>query len=270
MGPREFFADHAVFTASEFGRALGSRSVVSRNSLLTYHEGRGHLHRIRRGLYLSVSPGKDPGKAPVDPFLVAGKLAPDAILGYHTALAFYGKAYSVRQLFTYLTDTAARPFKHGEYSFRPVLFPKGLRDSSQTGFGVKVAERAGSHFRVTGYERTLVDVLDRLDLVGGWEEAWRSLEAVEFFDLEKVVEYATLLGVATTAAKVGLFLTQHRESFLVEERHLAALRKLRPRSPHYLEPRRNNESVAGGGKFVPDWNLVVPAALAERTWQEVA
>jgi hypothetical protein len=46
--------------------------------------------------------------------------------------------------------------------------------------------------RVAGLERTLVDVLDRPDLSGSWEEIWRSLESVEFFDLDKVVEYALL------------------------------------------------------------------------------
>ena len=66
----------------------------------------------------------------------------------------------------------------------------------------------------------MVDVLNRPDLSGGWEEIWRSLESVEFFDFDKVVEYALLLGNATTAAKVGLFLEQHREPLMVEEKHL--------------------------------------------------
>ncbi|MDO8723214.1 MAG: hypothetical protein Q7J31_13475 [Syntrophales bacterium] len=54
--------------------------------------------------------------------------------------------------------------------------------------------------RVTGLERTFVDVLYRPDLSGSWEEIWRSLETVEFFDLDKVAAYVVLLGNATTAA----------------------------------------------------------------------
>ena len=65
---------------------------------------------------------------------------------------------------------------------------------------------------MTGLERTLVDVLNRPDLTGSWEEIWRSLESVEFFDLDKVAEYVHLLGNATTAAKVDFFLEQHREA----------------------------------------------------------
>ena len=111
-------------------------------------------------------------------------------------------------------------------------------------------------------------MLDRPDLSGGWEESWRSLASVEFFDLDRVVEYTVLLGSATIAAKVGLFLSQHREKLMVEESHLASLRKRKPRAPHYLEPARHGEP--GDGKFISEWNLIVPRGLAERTWEEVA
>jgi predicted transcriptional regulator of viral defense system len=118
--------------------------------------------------------------------------------------------------------------------------------------------------RVTSLERTLVDVLNRPDLSGGWEEIWRSLESVEFFDLDKVVEYALLLGNATTAAKVGFFLEQHREPLMVEEKHLKSLHGLRPRQPHYLDRDKRKS-----GRLVSGWNLVVPREVFERTWAEV-
>lgn len=114
--------------------------------------------------------------------------------------------------------------------------------------------------RVTSLDRTLVDVLDRPDLGGGWEEIWRCLESVEYFDLDKVVEYVQLLDNATTAAKVGYYLEQHAESLMVEEKHLKPLRQLRPKKPHYLQRGKR-------GKLVNDWNLVIPISLAERSWE---
>ena len=105
-------------------------------------------------------------------------------------------------------------------------------------------ERAGMSLRVTSLER--------------------SLESVESFDLEKVVEYALLLGNATTASKVGFPLEQHRETLMVEERHLKELRRRRPRQPHYLD--RNKR---GSGSLVAEWNLVVPVEVIERSCAEV-
>ena len=43
--------------------------------------------------------------------------------------------------------------------------------------GVESHHRHDVDVRVTGYERTLVNVLDRPDLTGSWEEIWRSLES---------------------------------------------------------------------------------------------
>jgi len=130
-------------------------------------------------------------------------------------------------------------------------------------FGVECQTRSGVELRVTSHERTLVDMLDRPDLTGSWEEIWRSLEAVEFFDLDQVVEYTRVLGNATTAAKVGFFLEQHRESLMVQEMHLNELRKLCPKQPHYLERGRPNHC-----KWVKGWNLMIPTEILGRTWGE--
>jgi predicted transcriptional regulator of viral defense system len=118
--------------------------------------------------------------------------------------------------------------------------------------------------RVTSLERTLVDVLDRPDLSGSWEEIWRSLESVEFYDLDNVVAYVRLLGNATTAAKVGFFLAEHREPLMVEDRHLKSLEELRPLRPHYLD-----RSKREPGRLVLEWNLVVSEEVLERSWGEV-
>ena len=116
---------------------------------------------------------------------------------------------------------------------------------------------------ITGLERTFVDVLNRPDLSGSWEEIWRSLETVEYFDLDKVTEYTLLLENATTAAKVGFFLDQHRESLMVEDVHLKAIHDLCPRRPHYME-----RSLRKSGRFVSAWNLVVPEEIINRSWEE--
>lgn len=41
--------------------------------------------------------------------------------------------------------------------------------------------RSGVNIKVTSLARTIVDVLDRIDLAGGWEEVWRVLDTVTVF-----------------------------------------------------------------------------------------
>lgn len=238
-----------------------SRNERTREAILSYHLKARHLVRIRRGLYAVVPPGAEPTTAPVDPWLVAAKLAEDSVLAYHTALELQGKARSVFETFYFQVGKPVRTTTFREQRFIGVLFPKSLRELGQEFFATKVMERAGIEFRVTTLERTLVDLHARPDLGGGWEEIWRSLESVEYFDLDLIAEYVELLGNRTTAAKVGWFLERHAQALMVEERHLERLRKLRPKQPHYMERNRP-------GTLVGNWNLVVSKALLDLATEE--
>ena len=256
MRVNDFLARNAVFTVQDLDRFLserGSGNAATRKSLLAYHRREGHIVPIRRGLYAAVPPGMRPEESPVDPFLVAARLTEDAVLAYHTALEFHGRAYSVHWTLVYVSARRSLPLEFRRHQFRRAPVPPPLLRNGQEMFGVTRHVRSGAEVRVTSHERTLVDVLDRPDLTGEWEEIWRSLELVEFFDLDQVVEYVRLLDNATTAAKVGFFLQRHREPLMVDETHLEALRRLRPKQPHYLVRARRTNC-----KWVKSWNLMVP------------
>ncbi len=86
---QSFFARHPVFTSDELAHFRGSRGSHNPGTLrvlLARHRARGRLLSVRRGVYSVVPLGMEPESAPVDPYLVASRLAPDAVLGYHTAL----------------------------------------------------------------------------------------------------------------------------------------------------------------------------------------
>jgi len=267
MKLQDFFSRHPVFTYEELVEFLvteGSQNVKTRESILNHYTKTRRLVRARRGLYLTVPQGHTPEKCPVDPYLLASKMAPDSVLAYHTALELHGKAYSVHEEFLYLTRSRSRPLNFRGQRYRGVAFPKKLIEKDLESFGVAMLERSGLDVQVTILERTLVDVLDRPSLGGTWEEIWRSLELVEFFDLDKVVEYTMHLGNATTAAKVGFFLEQHKDTLMPNEDHLDRLRSHIPVQPHYMV--RNGRKA---GRFVRGWNLVVPPEILERRWEEM-
>ena len=265
MTALDYFSTAPVFTHEEFvsARAGKGRSLHTANNILAHHVGAGHLLRVRRGIYATVPRGVSPDAAVVDPYLLATRLTADAVVAYHAALQFHGKAYSVSNRFAYRTRQRTRRFAFRGAEFVPVQLPGSLRTLPDAGGGVVEHRHAGGTARVTTLERTLVDVLDAPEHGGGWEEIWRSLESVEFFDLDAVVTYAVKLGSALTVARVGFFLEQHREPLMVEEHHLEALRTHAPRQPTYLDRRRQS------GRLVSRWNLVVPERVLSRAWGEV-
>lgn len=265
MRSEDFFETHPVFRHGEFVAAHTSsgRSERTSNSLLRKHLAKGRLIRVQRGVYAVVPRSVAPEAASIDPYQVATKLAEDAVVAYHAALQFHGRAYSVSRRFHYLTRRRARSLAFRGLEFVPVQASRKLRDLTDLGGGILDLPHAGGTVRVATLERTLVEVLDAPNKGGGWEEIWRSLEMVEFFDLDAVIDYARKLGSAVASARVGFFLEQHREALMVEDMHLARLKELSPRGPRYFDPKRTP------GKFVSAWNLVIPEQVIRRSWEEV-
>ena len=266
-GLPEFFRSHPIFTSDElaiFLKARGSDHPRNRESLVRYHRDRGAIFQIRKGLYCSLSPGIPAEQCPIDSYLLASKLAPDAVLAYHTALDVHGRSYSVQQRLVYITlkSPAGSTFNFRGIAYTAVSPPKQLAGTEPE---VQHMDRAGQQVRVTSLERTLVDVLDRPRLSGGWEEIWRSLETIPYLDPDRVIHYALLLKKSTTIARVGFYLAQHREPLMVEEDHLKRLREHRPRSPKYL-----TSDPAKSGRLVPEWNLIVPESVLQKSWEEPA
>ena len=245
MRHEPFFLSHPVFTGREFAEHLslgGQNGARTKDTILAYHTETGRIVRIRRGLYAAAPPGYDGDSFPIDPYLIASRLTRDSVLTHHTALQFHGRAHTLWRQFSYQATRPAVPLTFRSNVFRGTRFPSAL----------------------VSRDARLFDVLNRPRYSGGWEEVWRSLESVEFFDLDRVVEYALLLDNATTVARVGFFLEQHRDPLMVGEAHLARLRHHRPRRPHYLDRARRV------GRLVTDWNLIVPTDVMERSWAEVA
>ena len=266
MRHEAFFHRHPVFTGDEFAEYLssgGKHGARTKESILAYHARTRRIVRIRRGLYATVPPGSDSDSFPIDPYLIASRLSQDAVLSHHTALQYHGRAYTVWRQFSYQSKRPALPLRFRSNEFRGSRFPSALVDRGAELTDVLTVERANVSLKVASLERTLVDVLNRPRYSGGWEEVWRSLESVEFFDLDRVVEYALLLNNATTVAKVGYFLQQHQDTLMADEAHLARLRVHRPRRPHHLDRAKRV------GRLVPEWNLVVPLEVMERSWGEV-
>ena len=267
MKHADFFRRHPVFTGQELAAHLAVHGEVGprgQEALLAYHRRRGRIVRIRQGLYAVIPQGADPESYPVDPYLVAAKLTPDAVLSHHTALEFHGRAYSVWGHRIYSAARPPGPLTFQSQVYRGARFPTALRRANAEHADVQQVERAGVPVHVTSLERTLVDAVDRPDLAGGWEEVWRSLASIEFLDLDRVVAYALELDNATTIARVGFIVSQHRDTWMITDRQLQPLHDRRPKRPHYLD-RSRRES----GRLVKDWNLVVPPDVLDRTWGEV-
>jgi predicted transcriptional regulator of viral defense system len=265
MKINEFLNNYPVFTRAEIENFWQKKDPVKSKAIeqiLQYHQKKGHIVKIRRNLYANVPLGRNPDTYSVDEFLIASKITSDAVLGYHTALEFFGHAYSVHNRYTYLTEKLASPFEFKGTTYKPISFPKRLLRKKKSKMFVEQIDHQGLYVEVTSLERTLVDMLDKGNLSGGWEEIWRSYLGIGYLDLEKVLEYTKNLENATTAAKVGYFLEENKETFSVRNTDLQQIEQWIPKQPTYMDKR------LGKGTLVKRWNLIVPDYIVNHGWEE--
>lgn len=262
-----FLDNHSVFTLEELDSFLSTYrtgNTNTRKALIAYYKNRGKVISIRRGLYATVPKGFDTKNYQVDPFILASKLAADAVLSHHTALEVLGKAYSMTRRVTFLSTSKVAPLKFQGMTYQRVRVHPELTFQKKEEFGTTTIIRQDSEIKLTGFERTLVDLLARPDLAGGWEEIWRSLESIEYFDLDIIYDYLLLLNNTTSFAKVGFYLEQHKKALMVEEPFLQKLEQHKPKSLHYTE-RHNRKDCT----LLKRWNLLVPGELLNRSWGDV-
>lgn len=257
LTPAQFLGQHRVFTRQELLAALtaSGRNEAAVQSSLEAWLREERVRSVKRGVFVRSGITL----AHVDYLALGARLAPDAALAYQSALEVHGWARSHVEDVFFATRTKVLPLTFDQRRFTPVRPRVGLVRATNAERWVRTIDRGGHELRVTTRERTTVDALDRVDLAGGIEEAWRSCSAVEALDHDLVLEYVKLLDVDVLTAKVGFFLEVHRESLLVPERILVELERRRPAAPVYMLRGRP-------GKLAKRWNLLVPEALIQEEW----
>lgn len=261
-----FFYTHPVFRYEEFAHWRAEQGASNPHAVrkaLLYHTKAGRLLNVRRGVYAVVPPDETPEQVSVDPYLLASKASNDSVLAYHTALELHGVNYSVFEQFTFITSQKIKPFDFRGQWFQSVALPLALQKSGKSDFGIEKANRQGMAIQVTGLARTFVDVLDRVELSGGWEEAIRSISNMAVLDVNAVIQYCLILNNRILAAKVGFFLEQRQGAFAVSDEVLKPLLEKKPLTSQSLVSHDREK-----GQLVKKWNLILPLHVLKKSWEE--
>jgi len=249
MSPERFLVSHRVFTRGELLAVLEGRAAATVDRTLTRWRHQGRIEPVKRGLFVRLGPGEGPPDYPA----LAARMAPDAAVAFHTALEVHGCAQSLFERFHFVTRTGVKTVSYRGRDLVPVR-PRAQLPADGGEAWIETHERDGLEMRVTSLERTAVDVLDRPNLAGGVEEAWRSLANLPAIDPVALLDYVLALKSARVAARVGYFLESRREELAIPASTLAALQDLLPEHPVYMER-------ALGGRLNRRWRVIVPPEL---------
>jgi predicted transcriptional regulator of viral defense system len=207
-----------------------------------------HVVKVRRGLY-EIVPIEQVGseKPAADKFLLARKVTSPYCLAYHSALEIHGVANTA---FYNLVDLAS-PKQFRNFGYEGVNYRWIPR---QDLLGTEKTIWGSVPIVVTDRERTVLDCIDRIDLAGGFEEAFKSLSSMRNVNFEKLYSYAATQRKRILLHKLGFFLSQEqiRESWRIGDEQLARIKEKLSSKIYYFLAHK------GTGRLVKEWNLIVP------------
>jgi len=248
--------DDIVERASSIIDTTPNRGYIYRKYVRRLIE-RGKLQRIRKGLYIVLSPLEEPKKHIVNKLLIASKIKDEYYLGFHTALEYYGCASSFYNE-AYICVKAKNRFDQFEYkrfSFKPVF----VEDTT-----IEVEEKyyQRSIIKVSTKERTFIECIDRVQYAGGWEESIKSLEGLGGLNMEKLLNLLYTYRKDILFRRVGyvLELLKNRSPFYehVNEQLLNEIEKQITGPPRYLIYKEE-------GPLSRRWKLYIPKDFQEKT-----
>jgi len=173
--------DDIVIKASKVIEATPNRKYIYRKYVDRLVKS-GKLQKIRKGLYIVLSPLEEPKRHVVDKLLIASKVRKEYYLGFHTALEYYGCASSLynEAYICVKVEDRFNPFQYKRFRFKPVF----VKDVN---LEVEKKRYHGNVVKVSSKERTFIECVDRVQYAGGWEECIKSLEGLGGLNMEKLV-----------------------------------------------------------------------------------
>lgn len=239
--------------------SVGEAAIAMGISTRTASRGLGSLVRqgwarkIRRGIFLIVSPEVEPGRAviPEDPWLLADKLYSPCYIAGWSAAEHWGLTEQLFRSTAVVTAANVRQTQETVAAHRFRLFK--VNPNRITGF-VHVW-RGSARVAVSSLERTIVDGLRRPELCGGIRQVASIMKAYgqsKEHDFKKVLEEASRSGNGATWKRLGYVAEQIWPRSPIQDVALPKISK----GYSSLDP-----TIKRRGKLVRKWNLWVNSAL---------
>ncbi|MCW4051407.1 MAG: hypothetical protein NWE89_16920 [Candidatus Bathyarchaeota archaeon] len=214
---------------------------------------RGKIDRVRRGLYTAIDPITE--RPAADPIIVASKIRENYYLGYYTALTLHGTAYSARTQ-THICVNPSHKFK--EFHYNGVTYTPIYTEDTET--NIQTINHRGHQVRVCGKERLLIELVDKPERVGGWEQALKSLESLGGIDYDQIPTLLRKKDTQIVTRKTG-YILELLQQHSIYHKHLPQetqqeIQNMIKGQPEYLEKTKS-------GPLNKKWMLYIQPRFTE-------
>lgn len=241
----EYINGHHVFTTADLLAAMDSPAAAEEQLRLAVKSGA--VEHVRRGLLVSNHGRFE--DSPVEQTEIVTSLDTNAVVSYHSALEAHGVAHNEGFVCRFRSDAVRTGFE-----FRGISYcPCGPIGSTKA----KAMRSILGAFLATTREQTVIDCLGKPALAGGVEEAVRSLTAFTYLDVDMLIDLAVETG-PSAASRVGWLLSEKRDDWHVDDKHLSLLENRLGRGPYRL-----GHATTDSTGWVSRWKLILPENAEE-------
>lgn len=205
---------------------------------------KGKIIRLRKGLYATINPISSGLYA--SRYEIGSAIHPRGVIAYRSAMQYYGFGHQLSQ-----TVQVIVPVRYQDEEIEGTTYRFFLGDSD-----AMTADLFGNApLRITELERTVIDCLDRPDLVGGVEELWNILSLVKYLNEGKVIAYLALVNRRFLYKKAGFIFEKLAVSGLSANFYELCLKKMSKRHDDIRDQKYERKGNSSR------WNLTYPAYM---------
>ena len=212
---------------------------------------KGISERVKRGLYVRVPESVILKKSPFkeDMILIASHLCEEYFLSHYSALQLHNLTdrYSNTVYLSSPKHQRNLTFYDNYYRF--------VKITKESWFGIGTMDYYNRKIKVSDLERTIIDVVDRPMLSGGWTEVIECLKNLESIDEKKLLHYIKRYNNKKTARIIG-YLISHLLEDTISNNFKKQIKKISGNYNYYIDKEEK-------GSYVKEWNLIIPNAITK-------
>lgn len=235
--------DQRVFSIADIKRILGTSKPASRN-IASSLVRKGAAERIKPGLFVRIPESVilSGDRYREDPILIASSLVKEHYLSHLTAMRIHGISNAYTRTVYITTHIHQRDLTYHDVDIRFVHIDK------ERMFGMSEVEYFRKKITVSDIERTIIDIIDRPNLSGGWYEVISSLKNIRSIDMDRLVGYLGSFKKRKTARITGFLIQRIMENGEVPIR---SIMEISGKSRFYMDKNMK-------GRLIKNWDLMVP------------
>jgi len=243
--------DQKAFDIKDVTRILNI-SLAHARKLACDMVKKGACERVKPGLYVKIPQTiiLRKGKYIEDPILVGSIITKPYFFSYYTALNIHG----IEQRYTkeiYITS-----IKHQKDITYHGCRLRFVRVIPKRFFGFKNIDYMHHKIAVASIERTIIDIFDRPEYAGGWQEIISCLLDLEAVNWGKLLEYIEIFNEKIMVHRMGYIFEKLQSAVNVPEQFIRALKKRTSKNTYYFDEKKL-------GKYSGTWRIVVPEKITE-------